>query len=115
MFSIIDRDMGPYNPECVKKFMKLALQCCQEETKARPTMLEIVRELEPMCSNLPQTTDANARSESSDVYASSSGGASSGLVAPPSQPYFGRNAYASSTDYVGSDLVSGVFPDIKPR
>ncbi|XP_062075221.1 receptor-like kinase LIP2 [Humulus lupulus] len=50
MFSIMDRNMGSYMIESIKRFMDLALKCCQEETNARPSMLEIVRELENICS-----------------------------------------------------------------
>ena len=105
MFSIIDRDMGSYNTECVKKFMQLALKCCEDEMKARPTMLEVVRELENLCS-MPLQSDVNQSDQSN---ASSSG--SSGLT--PASLYYERN---TSTDYyLGSDLDSGVFPHIKPR
>ena len=106
MFSIIDRDMGSYNTECVKKFMQLALKCCEDEMKARPTMLEVVRELENLCS-MPLQSDANQ---------SESNASSSGTSGPaPASLYSERNTYVSTDNYVGSDLVSGVFPDIKPR
>ncbi|GMN40601.1 hypothetical protein TIFTF001_009824 [Ficus carica] len=105
-FSIIDRDMGSYNTECVKKFMQLALKCCEDETKARPTMLEVVRELENLCS-MPLQSDANQ---------SESNASSSGTSGPaPASLYYERNTYVSTDNYVGSDLVSGAFPDIKPR
>lgn len=106
MSSIIDRDIGAYNLESVKKFMQLALKCCQEETKARPTMLEVVRELENLCSVIPQS-EANNPSDSNGSSSTASGFASTSL-------YYERNMYISS-DYAGSNLVSGVFPDIKPR
>ncbi|KAL0460379.1 UNVERIFIED_CONTAM: putative LRR receptor-like serine/threonine-protein kinase [Sesamum latifolium] len=48
IFSIIDERMGSYPSECVEKFVNLALKCCQEETDARPSMAEVVRELESM-------------------------------------------------------------------
>lgn len=107
MFSIIDRDMGSYNTECVKKFMQLALKCCEDETKARPTMPEVVRELENLCS-MPLQSDANQSDQSN---ASSSG--TSGLT--PASLYYERNTCASTDNYVGSNLDSGVFPHIKPR
>lgn len=98
--------MGSYNNECAKKFMQLALKCCQEETKARPTMLEVVRELENLSTML-----SNSKTNTSDSNASSST-ASVGFA--PIALYHERNTYISS-DYAGSNLVSGVFPDIKPR
>ncbi|EXB75308.1 putative LRR receptor-like serine/threonine-protein kinase [Morus notabilis] len=108
MLSVIDRDMGTYDTECVKKFMQLALKCCHDETKRRPSMLEVVRELENLRSMLSQS-DAN-RLESNASSSETSG------FAPTSSRHNGRNVtYVSSDSYVGSDLVSGVFPNIKPR
>ena len=46
IFSIIDGKMGSYPPKCVMKFLNLALKCCEDETNARPSMAEVVRELE---------------------------------------------------------------------
>ncbi|XP_062073081.1 probable LRR receptor-like serine/threonine-protein kinase At1g06840 [Humulus lupulus] len=107
MTSMIDRDMGSYNFECVKKFMQLALKCCEEEAKGRPTMLEVVRELENLCSILSQS-----ETNHSDLNASSSSALAG--FGPTSSLYYDKNMYVS-TDYAGSNLVSGVFPDIRPR
>ncbi|XP_030482543.2 probable LRR receptor-like serine/threonine-protein kinase At5g37450 [Cannabis sativa] len=110
METMIDRDMGSYNFECVKKFMQLALKCCQEEAKGRPTMLEVVRELENLCSMLSQSKTSH-----SDFNASSStSSASVGLGLTPS-PNYDRNMYMTTDYAAGSNLVSGVFPDIRPR
>ncbi|XP_048141972.1 probable LRR receptor-like serine/threonine-protein kinase At1g06840 [Rhodamnia argentea] len=105
MFSIIDRSMGPYPSECIKKFMALALKCCEDQTKARPTMLEVVRELENISSMLPET----------DTIASESEPSISGTGGSASQPLYARRSPYTSTDLIGSDLVSGVIPKISPR
>ncbi|XP_057972137.1 probable LRR receptor-like serine/threonine-protein kinase At1g06840 [Malania oleifera] len=104
MFSIINRTMGPYPSECVNKFMTLALKCCQEETKARPSMLEVVRELENMLSLLPESNTIPLVSDAS----------TSGVPSSVPSAYSGRNSYPS-TEFLGSNLVSGVFPTIRPR
>ncbi|KAL5550406.1 hypothetical protein UlMin_000582 [Ulmus minor] len=106
MLSILDRSMGSYTSDSVKKFMDLAFKCCEDEPPARPSMLEIVRELENLCSMLPQS-----ETSTSDGNASSSSGIS--RFTPISLDY-GNSAYVS-TDYPGSDLVSGVIPTISPR
>ncbi|KAF8041834.1 hypothetical protein BT93_A0432 [Corymbia citriodora subsp. variegata] len=54
MLSITDRSMGSCPSECVQGFMALALKCCEHETRARPTMLEVVRELENLFFSLPE-------------------------------------------------------------
>ncbi|KAK0580168.1 hypothetical protein LWI29_037413 [Acer saccharum] len=46
IFSMIDRRMNSYPPACVEKFVTLALKCSQDETESRPSMAEVVRELE---------------------------------------------------------------------
>ncbi|KAJ9693581.1 hypothetical protein PVL29_009505 [Vitis rotundifolia] len=104
MFSIIDQNMGPFPSDCVKKFMTLALRCSQDLMKDRPSMLEVVRELENISSMLRQA--GHSRSESN-----TSGSGISGMGT--SAVYPGRNSYVSG--FPGSDLVSGVIPTIRPR
>ncbi|KAH7554648.1 hypothetical protein JRO89_XS12G0252800 [Xanthoceras sorbifolium] len=110
MFSIIDKSMGPYSSECLKRFMTLAVKCCEDDREARPSMLEVVRELENISSLLPP--EADTIPTESDVSASSE---MSGIIAS-STPYSRRSLYASDGLLeVGSELVSGVIPTIKPR
>ena len=74
MVSIIDSRMDGYSMECVQKFFSLALQCCRDETKARPSMSEVVRELEVIQEmNSESDTDtgmtsSNSFSMNSDLY-----------------------------------------------
>ncbi|OMP09234.1 hypothetical protein COLO4_05673 [Corchorus olitorius] len=103
MTSIIDRSMGSYSSESINKFMALALKCCQEDPKDRPTMLEAVRELENICSMLPESgaipTESDNSSTSGRQLALSSG----------------RNSQVLTTEVLGSELISGVMPTIRPR
>ncbi|GJN36902.1 hypothetical protein PR202_gb25840 [Eleusine coracana subsp. coracana] len=41
IFSVVDSRMGSYPAECVERFAALALRCCQDETDARPSMVEV--------------------------------------------------------------------------
>ncbi|XP_074311176.1 putative LRR receptor-like serine/threonine-protein kinase At1g06840 [Silene latifolia] len=102
ILSLIDEKMGPYYPDTVTRFINLALRCCHDDTNARPSMMEIVRELENM-SDFVTDTD-------SGMTGSSKGGAdsSTGFSSSMHNPYL-------STDISGSDLVSGVVPSISPR
>ena len=107
MFSIVDRNMGQYTPECLKKFMDLAVKCSEDEASARPSMLEVVRELESITSMVPESV-----SLPSEVDGSSSGASGS---YEPTPLYAQRDSYISSKYLNGSDLVSGAIPTIKPR
>uniref|UniRef100_A0A5B7B4G6 non-specific serine/threonine protein kinase n=1 Tax=Davidia involucrata TaxID=16924 RepID=A0A5B7B4G6_DAVIN len=105
IFSVIDGGMGSYPSDCVEKFMTLALKSCQEETDARPSMSEVVRELESISLMMPE----------SDTKATESLITNPGKVAtPPSSSSTIKSPYVS-TDVSGSDLVSGVIPSITPR
>ncbi|XVE84304.1 hypothetical protein DITRI_Ditri17bG0002300 [Diplodiscus trichospermus] len=108
MFSILDRSMGSYSSECIKKFMALALKCCHDDPKERPTMLEIVRELENLCSLLLESEMIPTESESSTSGVSAGGSWAS---------YSGRNSHSQMTtsEILGSELISGVIPSIRPR
>ncbi|KAJ0028293.1 hypothetical protein Pint_35124 [Pistacia integerrima] len=107
MYSVIDNGMGPYSSKCLRRFMALALKCYEDETERRPSMLEVVRELENLSSMLPESETIPT-----DSYISASG--SSGI--PTSSLYSERNSYVSGGfPEGGSDLVSGVVPTIRPR
>lgn len=109
IFSVIDDRMGAYPAECVERFINLALKCCQEETEARPSMAEVVRELETIWVMMPELDSKTTESFSTHPgkVMSPSSSVSSG-VNPKSAPYV-------SGDISGSDLVSGVVPTITPR
>ncbi|KAK3142907.1 hypothetical protein QOZ80_4BG0353900 [Eleusine coracana subsp. coracana] len=111
IFSVVDSRMGSYPAECVERFAALALRCCQDETDARPSMVEVVRELEVIWQMTPGT-DNIASSESATAMGSSSGNTttSSGSRMVPSSDH-----YISSMEVSGSNLLSGVVPSINPR
>ncbi|XVF46108.1 hypothetical protein PTKIN_Ptkin03bG0000300 [Pterospermum kingtungense] len=104
IFSVIDGRMGSYPSECVEKFVTLALKCCQDETEGRPSMADVVRELENIWLMMPES-DMGVP-ESIDTVPEE--------MTPPSSSSMMKNPYVSS-DVSGSDLVSGVVPTITPR
>ncbi|KAG9149564.1 hypothetical protein Leryth_014342 [Lithospermum erythrorhizon] len=104
IFSIIDEKMGSYPSDCVVKFLTLSLKCCQDETDARPSMAEVVRELESIWHMMPE----------SDTRIAESFSGSSQIVEPLSSLATTRNFYSLS-DISGGNLVSGVVPTIVPR
>ncbi|KAG2669791.1 hypothetical protein I3760_14G050600 [Carya illinoinensis] len=105
IFSIIDERMGSFPSDCVMKFLNLALKCCQDETDARPSMAEVVRELESLCNLMPDSDTIMAYPMDTDTVKVVSLQSSSSAV---------ENPYVSS-DVSGSNLVSGVVPSITPR
>lgn len=59
-FSIIDSRMGSYPSVCMEKFVLLALSCCQDKPEDRPSMLEVVRELEEILRLMPDNAEVNS-------------------------------------------------------
>ncbi|KAH6814183.1 Leucine-rich repeat protein kinase family protein [Perilla frutescens var. frutescens] len=55
IFCVIDKRMGSYPSDCVEKFTKLAVKCCRDETDERPSMADVVRELENILTMMPDT------------------------------------------------------------
>ncbi|KAL3326337.1 hypothetical protein AABB24_037158 [Solanum stoloniferum] len=100
MSSIIDKSIGPYSSDCVKKFLDLAIKCSLDEQKDRPFMLEVVRELENITYMLP-AIDNNNIAPDLDVSTS-----------PTSANSRHTTTY---TTMEGIELVSGVIPSIRPR
>ncbi|KAM4083639.1 hypothetical protein ACJW30_08G074000 [Castanea mollissima] len=108
IFSVIDGRMGSYPPKCVVKFLNLALTCCGDETDARPSMAEVVRELESIWHMMPD----------SDIISVGPVVTNAEKVAtPPSSSSTStstvKDSYASEIS--GIELVSGVVPSIVPR
>ncbi|KAK4377420.1 hypothetical protein RND71_003716 [Anisodus tanguticus] len=62
MHSVMDSTMGPYPSECMEKFAALALKCCEDKPEDRPSMSDVVRELETIQSILNMMPDTEADS-----------------------------------------------------
>ncbi|KAK2657747.1 hypothetical protein Ddye_010799 [Dipteronia dyeriana] len=106
MFSIIDSRMGSYPSECIEKFLSLALRCCHERPEHRPSMLDVVRELENIVKMVP-ASDATLFESTRSVFSGHSTAASSSTM-------MSRDPYMS-TNVSGSDLDSDINPIITPR
>ncbi|XP_062171192.1 probable LRR receptor-like serine/threonine-protein kinase At1g06840 [Alnus glutinosa] len=105
IFGVIDGRMGSYPSDCVVKFLSLALKCCQDETDARPSMAEVVRELENIWVMMPESDIRKADPMVTDVAKD---------MTPPSSSSNVKNPFVSM-DLSGSNLDSGVIPTITPR
>lgn len=102
MFSIIDSRMGSYPSECVERFIALALKCCHSKPEDRPSMPEVVRELENILEKMPETGPDSSK----PTYRESSS---------TSSVFLSNDEYFASLNMSGSNLVSGVMTSIKPR
>uniref|UniRef100_A0A6N2LGT4 non-specific serine/threonine protein kinase n=1 Tax=Salix viminalis TaxID=40686 RepID=A0A6N2LGT4_SALVM len=105
IFSVIDEQMGSYPSDCVDKFLTLAMKCCNGETDARPSMADVVRELESIWHMMSESDTATADITSIDNGEEMSPPPSSSMMTNP----------CVSSEVSGSDLVSGVVPTIPPR
>ncbi|PKA61797.1 putative LRR receptor-like serine/threonine-protein kinase [Apostasia shenzhenica] len=104
IFSIIDSKMGSYPSECVEKFISLALRCCLDEADSRPSMLDVVRELENILRMSPESDFKPLEIEAAESKN------------PPSSSSSSVNSHPFLSSYIsGSDLVSSVIPPIAPR
>ncbi|KAI9153508.1 hypothetical protein LWI28_012460 [Acer negundo] len=106
MFSIIDSRMGSYPSECIEKFLTLALSCCHDKPEHRPSMLNVVRELENILRMVP-ATDITLFESTRSVFSGHS-------TATSSSTMMSRDPYMS-TNVSGSDLASDINPIIIPR
>ncbi|KAI3749786.1 hypothetical protein L2E82_20402 [Cichorium intybus] len=103
IFSIIDANMGSYESECVKKFVALALNCCGDDTEGRPSMAEVVRELENIWQMMLEFDSVT----NDLVYTSEPVSSQSSALT--------KNMFMVSSDISGSDLSSGAIPTLRPR
>ncbi|XP_074581709.1 putative LRR receptor-like serine/threonine-protein kinase At1g06840 [Curcuma longa] len=79
MFTLVDNRMGFYPSECVVKFGSLAVRCCSDETDDRPSMSEVVAELERILQMLSEDDSsqeapaADSKTASGSLSSESSG------------------------------------------
>ncbi|KHG06096.1 hypothetical protein F383_05597 [Gossypium arboreum] len=109
VLSLIDSRMGWYPAECMERMVSLALSCCNDEPEKRPSMLDVVRQLEYVLKMMPETDSVSSSTELVQLYSGKS------LTSSSSYGGTSREVYASSLNVTGSDLVSGVIPSIAPR
>ncbi|CAI9097155.1 OLC1v1033513C5 [Oldenlandia corymbosa var. corymbosa] len=115
MFSIIDSRMGSYPSECVERFIALGLKCCQDKPDVRPSILDVVRELENILAMMPETVVDSSSDSRSRFFSESSGISSAAADNTASRD---RDPYApsSSSSFIsGGDLISGVTLTVIPR
>lgn len=99
IFALIDGQMGGSYPSgSVVKFLTLALKCCQKETDARPSMAKVVRELESICSVMPEADALTADHLFTDLE---------NVVIPPSSSFFTVEYPNVPSDESGSNLLLG--------
>ncbi|KAL0544755.1 hypothetical protein IC582_019880 [Cucumis melo] len=107
ILSIVDTTLGSFTPECLERFVALAISCCHDNPEERPSMLVVVRELENILNTMPDDSGA--------LYSDLSTKSSARLPSSPtSMSGFSRDHFASGSTS-GSDLISGVMPTIRPR
>ncbi|QCE01091.1 leucine-rich repeat family protein [Vigna unguiculata] len=83
-------------------------QCCKDTADERPKMAEVARELENMCSMLPETKAVEAE------YGTNGSGRKFSSQPSSSSSSTSRTPFVSE-DVSGSDLISGKIPTIRPR
>ncbi|KAG6531072.1 hypothetical protein ZIOFF_004842 [Zingiber officinale] len=105
IFKMVDPRMGSCPSDCIEKFASLALRCVLDETDARPSMAEVMMELEAIWRLTPEADPTMPESIATE---------SIGQSVPPSSSLDTRNSYLSS-DVSGSNLISGAIPTIAPR
>ncbi|KAJ6693459.1 hypothetical protein OIU85_004246 [Salix viminalis] len=104
--SLVDGRMGSYPSDGVDKFLTLAMKCCNDDTDERPSMTDVVRELESIWKMMPESEITAMDTVSTDHT-------EMGMASPSSFSLL-KNPCVSS-EVSGSDLVSGVVPAITPR
>ncbi|KAK9053721.1 hypothetical protein SSX86_024795 [Deinandra increscens subsp. villosa] len=108
IFSLIDAKMGSYPSKCVEKFVTLALKCCQEDTDERPSVAEVVWELETIWHIMPESDSRT--NDSMNIESGKNVSSAQSSSSTTKNPYGPCEA-----DISGSDLVSGVVPIITSR
>ncbi|KAF3794375.1 putative LRR receptor-like serine/threonine-protein kinase [Nymphaea thermarum] len=106
LLSVLDSRLGPYQFECLEQFAELAMRCCQDETDIRPSISEVVRELENIWRKMPDSVYTTSESAETEIETVGSLGSSSITTTKDVSVSFGIS---------GGDFHSGAVPDLAPR
>ncbi|XP_022156205.1 probable LRR receptor-like serine/threonine-protein kinase At1g06840 isoform X2 [Momordica charantia] len=107
VLSIVDTRLGSFAPECLERFVALALSCCHDKPEERPSMRVVVRELENILNMMPD--------DGSTSYSDLSPKSSTRVPSSPTSSSCITHEQFASGSISGSDLVSGIVPTIRPR
>ncbi|KAL9342785.1 hypothetical protein Peur_066110 [Populus x canadensis] len=105
IFSVVDGRMRSYPSDCVDKFSTLAMKCCNDETDDRPSMIDVVRELESIWHMMPESDSKTTDTMSIDIGMEMTSPSSYSLLKNP----------CVSSEVSSSNLVGGGAPTITPR
>ncbi|CAN6467574.1 unnamed protein product [Victoria cruziana] len=108
LLRVVDGRMGSYPSEYIEQFAKLAIKCCDDETDLRPSISEVVRELEIICQKIPPSEYT-----SSELTETTSENTMSSVITNINQAG-SRDDYLSSS-VSGGDLHSSFVPYPYPR
>ncbi|KAF2296929.1 hypothetical protein GH714_013010 [Hevea brasiliensis] len=116
IFSFIDGRMGSYPSNFMEKFLNLAMKCCHDETDSRPSMADVVRELETIWVMIAESDMKTTDTVITDPGKSESSPSSSSMV---NHPYVSSDVSGSDlgftkfnrTDYVKLKAENRIVPD----
>jgi len=97
--------MRSYPSDCVDKFSTLAMKCCNDETDDRPSMIDVVRELESIWHMMPESDSKTTDTMSIDIGMEMTSPSSYSLLKNP----------CVSSEVSSSNLGGGGAPTITPR
>lgn len=104
ILSKVDARMGSYPSECLQPLVCLAIACCKDDTDSRPSMSEVVQELEAIWRLTPVPDSMTSFETSTDTDFD--------------QKHQRKSSYSNSymsSDMEGSGLMSGTIPNVAPR
>lgn len=118
IMSIADPQMGPSPPlNGLESMLKLALSCCENESEARPRMVDIVRELEDIWRQTkpPGLSKVDSDTFSIDMDRLHPGKASVAGGMDGTARYSALEPSSSASSYSFQDVShSGTYPNNKP-
>jgi len=118
IMSIADPQMGPSPPlNGLEPLLKLALSCCENESDARPRMMDIVRELEDIWRQTkpPGLSKVDSDTFSIDMDRLQPGKTSAAAAGDSAARYSALEPSTSASSYTFQDTShSGTYPNNRP-
>ncbi|XP_031494347.1 probable LRR receptor-like serine/threonine-protein kinase At1g06840 isoform X2 [Nymphaea colorata] len=113
LVKVADSRMGSYPFACLEQFAELAIRCCDDETDRRPSISEVVRELEIICQKMPHSEYTS--SELTETEIGMSENMKPSVITSTTTTVAGTIDNYPFSSASGGDLLSVCVPDPSPR
>lgn len=115
LLNVVDAQMGSYPAEALAPLVRLALACCKDDTTERPSMNDVVRDLESIWHSVPWPDSMTTLDVDSVSLTSSKGNSTHSKGSSQKSEGLAKNPYLSYDDDASDVFSQNLQANVVPR